>query len=72
MAAVESTSKPRTPRRRTVKASDCIPTYGAGAGVLSFRHGLGCRERRVIDRALAIVGRCLRQPGGLNLPHLTR
>ena len=59
MAAVESTSKPRTPRRRAVKASDCIPAYGAGAGVLSFRHGLAANECRVIDRALAIVGRSL-------------
>jgi DNA repair protein RadC len=37
--------------------------YGAGAGVLSFRHDLAARERGVIDRALEIVGRCLRQPG---------
>ena len=59
MAAVESTSKPRTPRRRAVKASDCIPTYGAGAGVLSFRHGLAANECRAIDRALAIVGRSM-------------
>jgi DNA repair protein RadC len=34
-----------------------------GAGVLSFRHDLAARERGVIDRALEIVGRCLRQPG---------
>lgn len=59
MATVESTSKPRTPRRRAVKASDCIPAYGAGAGVLSFRHGLAANECRVIDQALAIVGRSL-------------
>ena len=59
MATVESTSKPRTPRRRAVKASDCIPTYGAGAGVLSFRHGLAANECRVIDKALAIVARSL-------------
>jgi len=39
--------------------------YGAGAGVLSFRHGLAARERGVIDRALEIVGRCLRQPGAV-------
>lgn len=59
MATVESTSKPRTLRRRAVKASDCIPAYGAGAGVLSFRHGLAANECRAIDRALAIVGRSL-------------
>lgn len=37
--------------------------YGAGAGVLSFRHGLRARERGAIDKALEIVGRCLREPG---------
>jgi len=37
--------------------------YGAGVGVLSFRHDLAERERSVIDKALEIVGRCLRQPG---------
>jgi DNA repair protein RadC len=63
MAAVESTPKPRPTRRRAVMASDCIPAYGAGAGVLSFRHGLPANECRAIDRALEIVGRCLRQPG---------
>ena len=59
MAAVESTPKTRTPRPRAVKASECIPAYGVGAGVLSFRHGLRVRERNAIDKALAIVGRCL-------------
>ena len=41
------------------KASECIPAYGAGAGVLSFRHGLSVRECNAIDKALAIVGRCM-------------
>ncbi len=59
MAAVESTPKKRTPRPRAVKASECIPAYGLGDGVLSFRHGLRVRERAAIDKALAIVGRCL-------------
>jgi DNA repair protein RadC len=60
MAAVESTPKtPRRARRASPKASECIPAYGAGAGVLSFRHGLPLRERNAIDKALAIVGRCL-------------
>ena len=60
MAAVESTPKtPRRARRASPKASECIPAYGAGAGVLSFRHGLRVRERNAIDKALAIVGRCL-------------
>lgn len=43
-----------------LKVSEAIPAYGVGDGVLTFRHGLEPRERGVIDRALAIVGRCLR------------
>ncbi len=65
MADMNSTATlaaPR-PRTRTTKAREAIPMYGAGAGVLSFRHDLAARERGVIDRALEIVGRCLRQPG---------
>lgn len=67
MADMNSTATraaPR-PRTRTTKASEAVPMYGAGAGVLSFRHGLRARERGVIDRALEIVGRCLRDPGVL-------
>jgi DNA repair protein RadC len=56
MATTTSTpAKPRT------KASEAIPAYGVGDGVLSFRHGLLARERNAIDRALKIVGRCLRE-----------
>ncbi len=40
-----------------------LPAYGIGDGVLSFRHGLLARERGTLDRALAIVGRALREPG---------
>ena len=46
-----------------VKAQEALPAYGVGDGVLSFRHGLPACERNAIDRALAIVGRCLREPG---------
>jgi DNA repair protein RadC len=60
MADLESTPKtPRRARRASPKASECIPAYGAGAGVLSFRHGLAVSDRNAIDKALAIVGRCL-------------
>lgn len=60
MADLESTPKtPRRARRAKPKASECISAYGAGAGVLSFRHGLRVCERDTIDAALAIVGRCL-------------
>lgn len=65
MADMNSTATRAAPRPRTraTKASEAVPMYGAGAGVLSFRHGLCARERGVIDRALAIVGRCLHEPG---------
>lgn len=61
MAAVNSTPTPRTPRRVSHKVSDCVTAYGASDGALSFRHGLKLRERNTIDKALAIVGRCLAQ-----------
>lgn len=63
MAAVESTPKtPRRARRASPKASECIPVYGAGAGLLSFRHGLRVRERNAIDKALAIVDHVIGWP----------
>ena len=68
MADMNSTATQTKPRRRTAPgglASAPAPAYGAGAGVLSFRHGLGVRECDTIDRALAIVGRCLREPGAV-------
>lgn len=61
MAAVNSTPTPRSLRRASHKVSDCVTAYGAGDGVLSFRHGLKIRERTALDKALAIVGRCLVQ-----------
>ncbi|MDE2416454.1 MAG: hypothetical protein KGN32_01485 [Burkholderiales bacterium] len=63
MADMNSTAT--RPRTRASNAREAFPAYGAGAGVLSFRHGLAARERGVIDRALAIVGRALREPGVL-------
>jgi DNA repair protein RadC len=66
MADMDSTAPPmQRTRNRPRKAREAFPAYGAGAGVLSFRHGLAVYEREVIDQALAIVGRCLRQPGML-------
>lgn len=61
MADMDSTAS--NAHNRGVSARETVPIYGVGAGVLSFRHGLRARERGVIDRALAIVGRCLREPG---------
>ena len=48
-----------------MKAGECIPAYGVADGVRSFRHGLRARERGVVDRALDILGRYLREPGGV-------
>lgn len=57
------TTKPRLVPRSSAKALEAVPAYGAGSGVLSFRYGLRARERNAIDKALEIVGRCLREPG---------
>lgn len=62
MAATDSTPKAKRPAARTrVKAREPAPAYGVPDGVLSFRHGLRARERGVLDRALEIVGRALRE-----------
>lgn len=63
IATASTQATPRTRGKAGTKVSEAIPAYGVGAGVLSFRHDLAARERGVIDRALEIVGRCLRQPG---------
>lgn len=49
----------RRPRNKAKTAGEPVAAYAVGDGVLSFRHGLTCRERGTLDRALAIVGRCL-------------
>lgn len=61
IAAASTQATPRTRGKARTKTSEAIPTYGVGDGVLSFRHGLASRERNAIDRALEIVGRCLRE-----------
>lgn len=63
--ATTTQATPRASGKSRTKASEAIPAYGVGDGVLSFRHGLLARERNAIDRALEIVGRCLRVPQGL-------
>ena len=55
-------TKPRRPAASSrVKTCEPAPAYGVPEGVLSFRHGLRARERGVLDRALEIVGRALRE-----------
>lgn len=64
MASVTTTPTRKAPQARAhkaVKVSEAIPAYGVSDGVLSFRHGLCARERGAIDKALEIVGRCLRE-----------
>ncbi len=62
MAATDSTPKAKRPAARPrVKAREPAPAYGLPDGPLSFRHGLRARERGVLDRALDIVGRALRE-----------
>lgn len=67
--AKRASTTSRTPRpaapspKARVQAHEPIPAYGLGDGVLTFRHGLRARERGVLDRAIEIVSRCLRQPG---------
>lgn len=48
-----------------VQTCEPIPAYGVGDGVLSFRHDLRAGERTTIDKALAIVGRVLREAGSV-------
>ena len=67
MAAVNSaTNNTRAAvSRARVKARELVPCYRAGAGPVSFRHGMPEHERSVIDAALAILGRYLGEPGAL-------
>jgi len=51
--------------RNRVKARELVPYYRAGAGPVSFRHGLPDHERSVIDAALGILGRYLGEPGAV-------
>lgn len=55
MATVNS-----TPPRNKKRACEALPAYGLGDGVLSFRRSLKARERGILDRALEIVGRAIR------------
>jgi DNA repair protein RadC len=72
--AVMNSAPPRTTTPRTrIKARELVPCYRAGAGPVSFRHGLPDHERGVIDAALGILGRYLGEPGALfDSPHAVR
>lgn len=64
-ATIPNQATPRARGKARAMASEAVPVYGLGDGVLSFRHGLLARERNAIDRALEIVERCLRVTHGL-------
>jgi len=83
MAAVNSIPTrptPRAPRKPRAEAlpersnaREAVPRYQPGAGVASFRHGLPHHEQAVIDAALGILARYLREPGALfDSPHAVR
>lgn len=54
-----ATTTTRRPRKTPVGAE--LPTYNLADGVCTFRHSLTARERDVMDRALHIVGRHLKE-----------
>lgn len=69
MAATDSTAKTKRPAARPrVKACEPAPAYGLPDGPTSFRQGLRARERGVLDRALEIVGRALRESDVFGTP----
>ena len=70
--AITST-KPRRPTARIAPSTrEALPVYGVSDGVLSLRHGLRVRERTIIEKALEIVGRGLREGEVFNSPDAVR
>jgi len=73
MAVLDSAPSRTTTARTRPKARELVPCYRAGAGPVSFRHGLPDHERSVIDAALGILGRYLGEPGAVfESPHALR
>lgn len=56
------TSKPRAVRT-PARVREAVPAYGVADGTQSWRYGLQARERSTVERALAILGSRLREPG---------
>jgi DNA repair protein RadC len=55
-------TRPRRPAARSrVTAREALPAYGVSDGILSFHYGLHASERSAIDKALAILGKGLRE-----------
>ncbi len=73
MATSKSTSKAkRLAARHSVKVREAAPAYGMPNGALSFYSGLKAKERATIERALAILGRELRQSEVFSSPDLVK
>mgnify|MGYP001217038466 FL=1 len=47
------------------KTPSALPAYGVADGAQSWRYGLRARERATVERALAILGSTMRNPGGV-------
>lgn len=50
-------------RRAPVRVREALPAYGVADGTQSWRYGLPARELSTVERALAILGSRLREPG---------
>ena len=62
-------TKPRRPAGRSRPSiGEVLPAYGISDGVLSFRHGLSAGERGIVEKALEIVGRGLREAEAFTTP----
>ena len=73
MATSKSTSKAKRPAaRHSIKAREPAPAYGTPNGALSFYSGLKAKERATIERALAILGRELREREVFGSPDLVK
>ena len=56
------TSKP-SGKRALARVREAVPAYGVADGTQSWRYGLQARELSTVERALAILGSRLREPG---------
>ena len=53
------------------KTPSALPAYGVADGAQSWRYGLRARERATVERALAILGSTMRNPGGVYITSLS-
>ena len=73
MAVLKFTPRANVPAAQHIgKAREAAPAYGMPNGVLSFYSGLKAKERATIERALAILGRELREYEVFSSPDLVK